>query len=285
MRKLARLLKYLKAVCLIGLFALPAAAARSFIPRYKDIWLVSERGNEARDNGYHFFKYLRKFHPEIHSVFVITRSSPDYDKVSSLGETVEFGSLKHYFLYSCAEKLISTHMQPASPDLVLFGNLARHGIMVHGSQVFLQHGIIKDNLNWLHYPNSRTDLFVCGAKKEYDYVKSVFHHPEGVVQYLGLCRYDRLAAAEKPKRQVLVMPTWRGSRYPSGNAFPETQFYRYFQSFLMSKELADFLEAEDLKLIFYPHIELQRELHHFHTDSRRIVLADAARYDVQELLM
>lgn len=30
-------------------------------PKYKDLWLISERKTDARDNGYHFFQiYVRK---------------------------------------------------------------------------------------------------------------------------------------------------------------------------------------------------------------------------------
>lgn len=39
-------------------------------PRYRHVWLVSERGREARDNGYHYFAYLRQAHPEINAVYV-----------------------------------------------------------------------------------------------------------------------------------------------------------------------------------------------------------------------
>ena len=38
----------------------------AFILRFalKDIWIVSERKDQARDNGYCFFEYLTKKHPE-----------------------------------------------------------------------------------------------------------------------------------------------------------------------------------------------------------------------------
>lgn len=58
-------------------------------------WLISERGTDARDNGFCFYRYLRGEHPEIRAVYVITRDSPDRPKVSALGEWVEFGSFRH----------------------------------------------------------------------------------------------------------------------------------------------------------------------------------------------
>ena len=81
------------------------------------------------------------------------------------------------------------------------------------------------------------------------------------------------------------MPTWRGSNYPQGERFYETAFYRQFQSMLDNPRLLALLEERDLKLIFYPHIELQTELDKFSSPSERIILASWRDYDVQTLLM
>ena len=40
--------------------------------------------------------------------------------------------------------------------------------------------------------NVNLDLFVCSAKPEYEYVKSLYGYKDNVVQMLGLCRYDAL---------------------------------------------------------------------------------------------
>ena len=106
-----------------------------------------------------------------------------------------------------------------------------------------------------------------------------------MIQYTGLCRFDNLIRGKDPAGEILVMPTWRGSEYPSGDRFPETAFYRHFQSLLNSPRLLRLLEERDLKLIFYPHIELQKELDKFTSPSERIVLASWRDYDVQTLLM
>ena len=42
-------------------FGIPAFICSLFIrPFYKDLWLVGEYGQYARDNGYFFFKYIRE---------------------------------------------------------------------------------------------------------------------------------------------------------------------------------------------------------------------------------
>ena len=42
--------------------------------KYKDIWLISERGTEAKDNGYWMFKYIRENHPEINVYYLIDKN-------------------------------------------------------------------------------------------------------------------------------------------------------------------------------------------------------------------
>ena len=64
--------------------ALCAGVLKITNPRYRHVWLVSERGREARDNGYHYFAYLRRAHPEINAVYVADPKLPDYDRVAQL---------------------------------------------------------------------------------------------------------------------------------------------------------------------------------------------------------
>lgn len=129
------------------------------------------------------------------------------------------------------------------------------------------------------------ELFCCGAMKEYDYISEVYEHPKEVTQYLGFCRFDNLKRNAQRTNRITVMPTWRSSEYPKGDRFPETAYFKSWQAFLDDARLHALLERTDSELIFYPHIEIQRELRLFHSRSPRIVLSDASRHDVQELLM
>ena len=73
--------------------ALPAAAVYKLFRR--ELWLICDNKNEARDNGYWFFKYLCEQHPEQDAVYAINKRSPDYQKVRDLGKTVRYGSFRH----------------------------------------------------------------------------------------------------------------------------------------------------------------------------------------------
>ena len=285
LNKLKRLPVYLKNVFLLMVLWPIAAVLRKTSKAYRHLWLVMERGFDARDNAYWFFRYLRERQPQINACYVIDRSSPDYGKVAQLGRTIAWKSLRHYLMYLAADMLISTHVQPVAPDLMAYYHLRQIGIHPRGKQIFLQHGIIKDEMKWMRYPSLRVDFFASGGKMEYDYLVSEFGFPEGVIRYTGLCRFDNLIRGNDPSNEILVMPTWRGSGYPQGERFYETAFYRHFQSMLENPRLLSLLEERDLKLIFYPHIELQKELDKFRSPSERIILASWRNYDVQTLLM
>jgi len=285
LNKLKRLPVYLKNVFLLLVLWPVAAVLRRTSKNYRGLWLVMERGFDARDNAYWFFRYLRERRPQINACYVIDRTSPDYGKVAALGRTVAWRSVRHYLMYLAADMLISTHVQPASPDLMVYYHLRQIGIRARGKQIFLQHGIIKDEMKWMRYPAMKVDFFASGAKPEYDYLVSEFGYPEGVIRYTGLCRFDNLIRGNAPSDEILVMPTWRGSDYPQGDRFCETAFYRTFQSMLENSRLLELLEKHDLKLVFYPHIELQKELDKFRSSSERVILADWREYDVQTLLM
>ena len=285
LNKLKRMPVYLKNVFLLVVLWPIAEVLRRTRSSYRHLWLVMERGFDARDNAYWFFRYLRERQPQINACYVIDKDSPDCGKVAQLGRTVAWRSLQHYLMYLAADMLISTHVQPVAPDLIAYYHMRQAGIRPRGKQIFLQHGIIKDEMKWMWYPTLKVDFFASGGKLEYDYLVSRFGFPEGVIQYTGLCRFDNLIRGNDLSNEILVMPTWRGSDYPQGERFYETAFYRQFQSMLDNPRLLSLLEEFDLKLIFYPHIELQKELDKFKSPSERIILASWRDYDVQTLLM
>ena len=83
------------------------------------------------------------------------------------------------------------------------------------------------------------------------------------------------------------MPTWRIDVCAVGNRdkFTQSEYYRKLQSFINNQNLIDYLDKNDLELVFYPHFEIQRFLKDFHSVSPRVIIASFNDYDVQELLM
>ena len=240
-------------------------------------WVICERGTDARDNGYWFYQYMKATHPEQKVYYIIDRVSADYDRVKA--DAVALGSLKNYWVVASARKRISTHYASGIP--IVSEKLFRF-CGLHKNFCFLQHGVIKDDLIGLHRQNAPMELFICGAKPEYDYVLENFGHSGQVVQYTGLARFDQLHHV-KAKKQILVMPTWR--MYIRSRAeFLASDYFARWQGLLENRTLIQQLETENMELIFYVHYEMQKYLDCFHSPCERIILAKFDDYDVQTLL-
>lgn len=252
--------------------------------KYKNLWLIAERGIDARDNAYYLFKYITKNHPEINAAYVISRYSADRERVMELGRVIDYCSFGHFLALVASKVKISTHIMGYTPYIDFFVRADKMGL-VRGKKIFLQHGIIKDNLTYLYNDNVNTDLFVCSAKPEYEYVRDNFGYSDGVVQMLGLCRYDDLHKPEKRTGKVLVMPTWRYTLQSADEAeFMESDYFKAFNGLLKSERLKKMMCKYDCELLFYPHIQMQGFIDCF-TAYERVRIMSFKDCTVQELLV
>lgn len=248
-----------------------------------DIWIVSERGNEARDNGYAFYKFIKKEHKDIKIKYVIDSESIDTKKIKNKEDIIKYGSKEHYILFLTAGILASTHIMGFSPEFRLFTKLDKYNLVkLKGKRIFLQHGIIKDASPGLNRKNVKLDMFVCGARREYEFLLETLDQGPNVLKYTGLARYDYLN--NKMKKNILIMPTWRMNLFYHTDKFKETLYFKVWNGVLNDKRLHRLLEIYNYKLIFYPHYEMQQYIDEFNTDSRQVILANFDEFDVQELL-
>lgn len=260
------------------------SAPLRLLPRYQNIWLISERGDDARDNGFFFFDYLNRRFPGCSCYYVISRSSADYARACAAGKVVETNSWKHFVLFALAKVRISSHAWGGDIPCVEYYQKLGLARLSRKKTVFLQHGITKDQQPGLCHTAIKPDLFICGARPEYDYIRESFGHPEGVVKYTGFARFDNLHNVQT-KQQILFMPTFR--KWLQGKTAEEIQgseFVANWNAALKDPRLIRILEEQNLELIFYPHYVLQPYVHLFSSDNPRIKIAKFAEYDVQQLL-
>lgn len=258
----------------------------------REIYLIGERKNEAKDNGYHLFKYVRENHPEDRFYYVIEKNSKDLDKIEKFDNIIYYNSLKHFIYYIMAKKLICAHVGSCTPDSALCWILEGKKI-IKKYKIFIQHGITKELIPSLMYSNTRFNEFICGAKPEYEFVKKELGYKDECVKYLGFCRFDNLHDF-KVKNQILIMPTWRKwipsltwsgqDREKCKKEFLESEYYKHYSRLINDKEFINYLEENNMKAIFYVHYEMQGYRELFSTSSGRIIIADDSNYDVQELL-
>lgn len=295
MERILKNLRFITFKDIIDVFILIIAIVPAIfvkIIKKKKIWLICEDKNEARDNGFVFFQYMCREHKDdIKSIYAINKKSVDYCKVKDLGECIQFGSIKHWIYYLSADVNISSQ-KSGKPNAAIFYFLEVYGILKN-NRVFLQHGITLSDAEWLYYKNTKFRLFICGAKPEYDYIIEKFGYPSNYVKYLGFPRFDNLYDISVKDDQVLVMPSWRewltrktDAYYALGynGIFTESKYYKYWNDFLNNKRLNEVLKENNLKLIFYPHRNMQPYISDFKTNSERIIIANWQEYDIQKLL-
>ena len=255
-----------------------------------NIWLICENEQEARDNGYWLYRYIRQSHPECDVVYAINPNSQDAGRVNKLGQVISYGTFKHWIYYLAAEVNISTQ-KGGKPNAAVCYFLEVYGFGKN-IRVFLQHGIIMNDLPFCHYENAKFSLFMTSTTQEYKYVVENFHYTKGEVQLTGLCRFDDLHDGIGNPKMILVMPTWRGWISPPSNAkgyqqvadVKKTDYYDAWQSFMTSKEMIDILEEYDCQLYFYQHREMQKYKGLFESIHPRIKILDMETSDVHELL-
>ena len=262
---------------------LPAAVYRR---RRKHLWLLCEYANEAQDNAFALFRHLRKKHPEIDAVYAIRRRSPAYETVAAIGPTVHFGSLKHWIYYLAAEVNISSQ-KGGKPNAAVCYLLEVVLGVLKNRRVFLQHGVTKDDLPFLHAENAKLSLFCCAAKPEYEFIRDTFGYAPGAVQYTGFCRFDDLLAAKPEKDLVLILPTWRmwlERDCKTDAAFSESEYYRGWDAFLNDPALDALLKETGTRAIFCVHRNVMRFETCFTSASERIEVKRWNEVSVPDLL-
>lgn len=262
--------------------------------KYNDMWLISERGNEAKDNGYVFFKYLRENHPEINAHYLMDSSKAvDFSKLKGLGNVIEYGSFEHKIAFLLCEKAICTHIGFLEPWSYKLYKL----ILDRKNKkkfIFLQHGIILHDLSEdLNKASTKINLFITTTTKEYESICSdVYGYESDEVVQTGIARLDNLYDC-KTKNQIVLMPTWRKDivnpsylkqKVIDDRVFLESEYFEKFNSLLNNKKLEQVLNEHNCELVFYPHYEIQQYIDYFESSCEKVIIASKEKYDVQTLL-
>lgn len=264
----------------------------------REIWIIREKRDEARDNGYHFYKYIRENYPNVDAYFVITSDSVDRYKIEKYGNLIEADSWKHCIYFLAAEYSISSQQYGAYPFHFSVKMLNYVQKLCNRKQkvIFLQHGIIKDKFpaDVFAYDRCNIDYFVTSSKREYEFVKNTYNYPEHAIGEVGLARFDHLHTPHIVEKKILVMPTWRRwldtkvnlALTDAQNSFYSSDYFSAYAELLSDEVMIEKLRKHGYKLVFYMHYKLQPYVNAFKAfENDIVIIADKANYDVQELLM
>ena len=256
--------------------------------RLRDCWAVCERSDEARDNGYHFFKYVKEKHPHQKCFYAIDKKCHDYEKVEKYKTVVEFGSVKHWLLYFSCKFLISS--QSFKPNAYLCTLIERSG-MFRPHHVFFQHGITINKPDYLEASRRKVDYFITVTPQETEFVANELGYGSECVRMLGFPRFDALHEFKVEENMILIMPTWRKwlrlkseGRNKNLDNDDLNEYIDAWTSLLENQEFRDLTRDKNLKIVFIMHSNMKEVISAdtFMSDSVNVV--DLEKCDLQSLM-
>ncbi|MDO5137600.1 MAG: CDP-glycerol glycerophosphotransferase family protein [Oscillospiraceae bacterium] len=285
-RAVVREIRYIKEIWKKDLLGgRKALAGRAFYHvvkpfKRKKLWIVSDRIMKADDNGEAFFRYLMEHKPEnTKVVFALSKNSPDYRRMSEIGPCINAMSLQHKLLHLISDMIISSHADGVTRNPFMGYHDALRDLLVHQKYIFLQHGIIKNDLSeWLERYKQNIQGFVTSTLPEWKSIvnKKEYNYSAEEIWLTGLPRYDRLYHDEK--KLITILPTWRlylldHSDPKTGiweikTGFEEQPYFRFYNALINSDRLLSGLAEYSYTLQFFPHPAMQPHIGYFHRDPR-----------------
>ena len=279
-----------KGLALLALAFIPGTIWKFISP---NIWIITEYENLARDNGYWLFKFVKEKHTEQQVFYPISRKCSDYHKIAELGGVVTFGSFKHYCLFWAANKYIGTTKCYGFPYRRICEDIVQWRLH-RFKYVFLNHGFTRGYSAIVDANETRYDMLITCAEKDKRIIIRDNDQREEFVRNLGYPRHDTLHNITTQRQQILIMPTWRnwldrrlirdGNITEQEQKFLNSRYYLTYLSILNNKEFGDFLDKNNLTLIFYLHEYAQGYSKFFKCSSENIIIGTTDKYDIQNLL-
>lgn len=229
----------------------------------RPLWIVSDRGMAAGDNGEAFFRYLMSLdNLPVDVYFAISRKSEDYRRLKAVGPVLDYGSLKYKLKFLLANKIISSHADievtnPFLRQIDHFVDLYRFDF------VFLQHGVIRNDLSsWLNRFDKNISLFITSAQKEYNSILTYpYYYSSRQIILSGMPRYDYLE--NQSENKLIIAPTYRNGllklktdRYGRRDYDPSFQlsgYAKFYNELINDKRLLKEMEVSGMVGELYIH--------------------------------
>ena len=226
------------------------------------IWLVSDRAENAGDNGEVFFKYLTAHTPKgVRPVFAISEKAACAPRLQSEGETVFFEDKLYPYYFLLADKVISSSaneftINPFGKDVKYVQDLFRFRFY------YLQHGVACADLSvWLNKYNKNIRLITASGKRERKaFLKGAYYYEKPQVALTGQARFDELT--DHKEKLILILPTWRKAIRQSYDknttsvyfpGFKNTEYFQYYNNLINDPRLLAVMREKGYKGLFCIH--------------------------------
>ena len=169
--------------------------------KYENAWTFIDRDQQAQDNAEHLYRHVWRNHPEVNAWFVLSRTSPDWERLEAEGfRMVDHGSDEHTLLL-----LNTIHMISSQVDHYVVSPLDRKKFPTHWRFTFLQREVTKDDLSrWVN--GKPIGLFVTASTDE---------HTSIVGDHTPSTSWRRKSSSPA-SRGTIDSSSWRGRRRSAG---------------------------------------------------------------------
>ena len=232
--------------------------------RRRPLWLISDRMDSAGDNGEALFRFLRRERPGLDVRFVVSSRSPSFVALREVGPVVSAESKRRKILTLLADRLVSSQAERAFSNPFAGHDEPYRDLLARIPVVFLQHGVIKDDLSATLCRRERNFAgFVVSAPRERDSVcEGAYGYDAAQVWMTGLPRFDRLES--HVERRILIQPTWRlglveaceGGGWRLKEGFEDSDFCRFYRALLTDVRLLDACRRHGYAISFRLHPNL-----------------------------
>lgn len=235
---------------------------REYLLSGGDYYSFIDRSDRADDNAEHLYKWFRENTNE-RIRFILSKKSKDWDRLEREGfRLVSYGSVEHMLLLFRSRWLISSQLGSDAEFLAR----DKFSKFFNYKFAFLQHGVIKDNLD--DYLNRhRVDVMLTSTIEEFQSILDGNNYlTEKQLVLTGLPRHDSLISYSNRglgKKIILVMPTWRkhlvgGLKQGSlvrerVDCFEYSEFYNRWNGFITCEALLRKCRDENIKIRFILH--------------------------------
>ena len=262
-----------------------------------EIWIITDRQDQAGDNGEYFFRYLYKLKPKgLLFYFAIKKDSLDYHRLKAFDNIIDLNSKEYLKLFLKSDKIITSF--PESFIKNPFGEDGKYiSDLFNFDYIYLQNGIIKDDLSkYLNKITKQFDLILTSSIKEYN---SLLHIEYGYMRkniaLTGLPRFDNLLKLKKviqTEKLIIIFPTWRmyikGTRdllthnSIKSEYFKNTTYFQFYNNLINNPQLLQIMNKYEYKGIFCLHPNFKEQISFFKDNDRFII---KKRCNKQEILI
>lgn len=259
----------------------------------KPIVIIADRVNMARDNGEALFRYLMEngYDREYELYFALIRESDDYERLSRIGNILDFGSKEYKEKFLQADMIVTAGFDrwfsnAFNEDWKYMRDLYRF------RHYFLTHGVLMNDWSKnLNFTKKGFRLYCATTQRERtEILNGNYGYVDEEVLTTGMSRYDLLTdiSSQETQKIIAFLPTWRlelagevdkarGSRFYS-DKIPGSEYQKFYNSLINHPDLLQLMRNNNIRGEFYLHPSFIANEKDFHGNDL-IAVKKAAEYN------